>query len=140
MSTWLFSFSLLSASTASTVVLDFILVLTLSRATIANWLSQFMTTFFIFVFRCSQYEVECRSSHCKNVSLKHNRIRIVALCKLSQDVKFKLFCYIKLKVFALNNTNSSHLNVLQLKASIFLTIVNLTKSDVGAAENAAAAA
>ena len=48
MSTWLFSPSLLSASTASRAVLDFILVL--SRARIAAWLSQFMTTF-LFSFQ-----------------------------------------------------------------------------------------
>ena len=47
MSTWLFSPSLLSASTASRVVLDLIFVL--SRAKIAAWLSQFMTTFLFLI-------------------------------------------------------------------------------------------
>ena len=47
MSTWLFSPSLLSANAASWVVLDVILVL--SRAIIADWLSQFKTTFLFLI-------------------------------------------------------------------------------------------
>ena len=53
MSIWFFSPSLLSYSTASRVVLDFILVL--SRAIIAAWLSHVMTKKNIFDF--SEYKV-----------------------------------------------------------------------------------
>ena len=63
MNTWLFSPSLLSTSTAARVVLDFILVF--SKAIIAAWLSQFMTTFLFLISANTSWVLGCCSFHCK---------------------------------------------------------------------------
>ena len=75
MSTWLFSHSLLSASTASRVVLDFILVLSsIYFNVVINCSLTIAIDDNTLVFCFGEYKVGCCSSHCKYFSLKHSRI------------------------------------------------------------------
>ena len=72
MSTWLFSPSLLSVSTASRVVLDFILVLSRLKSHNCGLTVAIDDNTLVFCF--GEYKAGCCSSHCKYFSLKLSRI------------------------------------------------------------------